>query len=384
MLAATVALEALLDGKDRDRATTMARFALEGDRLLAVDDGLFWVNAAAVRTLADDDIGDFWRRARAVGHARGSLFTTLSTSLWEGFWQWRRGELYEALACLRDALEQDRMWGGTGLGEPFARGFQILCHLDRGDLASARNVADAYAGPLLGEGGRVHAQAVAALLVAEGRSDEALAALDEAPQGITIANPAWNPWRGIRAAALHGLGRTAEAVDLAEEEVALLRAWGAPSQLGKGLCLLGELRGDAGTEDLREAVDLLTSTTAAVDLARARCALGSRAQVADDEAIALLLGAAGTAEERGAREVLDRACTELRRRGHPVATRDREVRPLSSTERQILDLTAAGLDLREVAQRLFVTPGTVRAVLDDVGSGVDGARTQVSLKWPGP
>jgi hypothetical protein len=124
MLAATIALEALLDGDDRERATTMARFALDGDRLLAVDDGLFWVNAAAVRTLADDDLGDFWIRARAAGHARGSLFATLSASLWEGFWQWRRGELHEALACLRDALEQDRMWGGTGVGEPFARGFQ--------------------------------------------------------------------------------------------------------------------------------------------------------------------------------------------------------------------------------------------------------------------
>ena len=42
--------------------------------------------------------------------------------------------------------------------------------------------------------------------------------------------------------------------------------------------------------------------------------------------------------------------------------------PLSSTERQILDLTAGGMDVHEVAQRLFVTPGTVLAVLDEVGS----------------
>ena len=101
MLAATVALEAVLAGSDRERAIAMARFALDGDHLIAVDDGLFWVNAAAVRILADDDIGDFWSRARAAGHARGSLFAVLSTSLWEGFWQWRRGELHEALACLR-------------------------------------------------------------------------------------------------------------------------------------------------------------------------------------------------------------------------------------------------------------------------------------------
>ena len=132
----------LWTGPTATRAIEMARFALAEDRLIAVDDGLFWVDAAAVRMLADDDIGDFWSRARAVGHMRGSLFTILSTSLWEGFWQWRRGELHEALGCLGEALEQDRMWGGAGVGEPFARGFQIGCQLDRGDVAAARRVAD--------------------------------------------------------------------------------------------------------------------------------------------------------------------------------------------------------------------------------------------------
>ena len=32
-------------------------------------------------------------------------------------------------------------------------------------------------------------------------------------------------------------------------------------------------------------------------------------------------------------------------------------------ERQVLDLTAAGLDVHQVAQRLFLTPGTVHDVL---------------------
>lgn len=313
MLAATLALQSLLEGSDRARAIEMARFALADDQLLAVDDGLFWVNAAAVRMLADDDIGNFWSRARAAGHARGSLFATLSTSLWEGFWRWRRGELDEALVRLHDALEQDRMWGGAGVGEPFARGFEVLCQLDRGDLAAARLAADAAQCQLFGEGGRVLHQAVATLLVVEGRSEEALEALDAAPAGIAIDNPAWNPWRGIRAAALHGLGRTAEAVDVAAEEVALLRQWGAPSHLGKSLCLLGELRGSE--EDLRESVGLLAGTSAAVDLARARCALAGRPEVPDEEAVELLTQAARTASRCGALGVLARAHSELERRG---------------------------------------------------------------------
>ena len=322
MLAATVALEAVLAGSDRERAIAMARFALDGDHLIAVDDGLFWVNAAAVRILSDDDIGDFWSRARAASHARGSLFATLSTSLWEGFWQWRRGELEAALASLAAALDQDRLWGGTRVGEPFARAFQIGCELDRGDLAAARRAADAFAdGAAFGEGGRVYQQAVARLLVAEGRCDEALVVLGS-PQptenGIAIVNPAWNPWRSIKAAALYGLGRTSEAIETAEEELALLRVWGAPSFLGRTLCMLGEFRGRAGLDDLVEAVDLLSSTPAAVDLARAQCALGSHPDVADDDAITLLEAASRLAEERSAGQVRERALAELARRGRRI------------------------------------------------------------------
>ncbi|MEU4287320.1 BTAD domain-containing putative transcriptional regulator [Kribbella sp. NPDC026596] len=322
MLAATVALEAVLAGSDRERAIAMARFALDGDHLIAVDDGLFWVNAAAVRILSDDDIGDFWSRARAASHARGSLFATLSTSLWEGFWQWRRGELEAALASLAAALDQDRLWGGTRVGEPFARAFQIGCELDRGDLAAARRAADAFAdGAAFGEGGRVYQQAVARLLVAEGRCDEALVVLGS-PQptenGIAIVNPAWNPWRSIKAAALYGLGRTSEAIETAEEELVLLRVWGAPSFLGRTLCMLGEFRGRAGLDDLVEAVDLLSSTPAAVDLARAQCALGSHPDVADDDAITLLEAASRLAEERSAGQVRERALAELARRGRRI------------------------------------------------------------------
>jgi DNA-binding SARP family transcriptional activator/tetratricopeptide (TPR) repeat protein len=380
MLAATIGLEALLDGTDRARAITMARFALQGDRLLAVDDGLFWVNAAAVRTLADDDVGDFWSRARTAGRARGSLFATLSTSLWQGFWHWRRGELHEALACLRDALDQDRMWGGARVGEPFARGFQIGCHLDRGDVAAARRAADAFAGPVLGEGGRVLQQARAHLLVVEGRWEEALATLETAPTGVATANPAWNPWRSIRAAALHGLDRPQEATAIAEEEVALLRRWGAPTHLGRALCLLGALRGDEGVDELREAVELLAPTPAVVDLARAQCALGSHPAVPRDEAVQVLLAAVAVAGRRGARGVLEQARSELERRGCPVEPRRDESGRLSPTERQVLELTGDGLTVHEVAQRLFVTPGTVRAVLDEAGSYLTGAGAQVSLK----
>ena len=117
-------------------------------------------------------------------------------------------------------------------------------------------------------------------------------------------------------------------------------------------------------ELLREAVELLAPTGVAVELARARCALGSSPAVGDPEAVPLLQAASQDAHELGALGVRDRARAALRRRGHSVDTRCDHVRRPSVVERQILDLAAADLTVPEIAQRLFLTPGTVRAVLD--------------------
>ncbi|MCV2491623.1 AAA family ATPase [Geodermatophilus sp. YIM 151500] len=375
MLAAALAFDTTVAGVDRPRAVQLARFALEGDRLWKVDNGLFWVVAAIIRTLADDDLGDFWSRARAEAYARGSLFAAMSTNLWQGFWHWRRGDLDEADSCLGTALEQDRMWGGAGAGTPYAQALRIGCHLDRGDLPAARRVADAaLARQAFGDGARLVGHAIARLLAVEGRPAEALAALDAVPTPVPVPNPVWNPWRPTAALALRGLGRTDEAVALMEDEVRLQRRWGAPSHLGGALRLLGELRGRDGLPELREAVALLAPTSAAVDLARARCSLGSRADVPHDEAVPLLVAAIDEAHARGAVAVRERARAALGARGCPDDEHRGTVRRPSVTERRILDLTAAGFDVRQVAQQLLLTPGTVRAAVE-TWAGVDPGRS---------
>jgi hypothetical protein len=376
MLAAALAFETMLEGADRERAVRLGRFALDGDRLFAVDSGLFWVIAATTLMLADDDLGDFWDRVRTLAHARGSLFTALTSSLWEGFWRWRRGELTEALAGLRVALDQDRMWHGTGVGTPYARTFEIGCHLDRGDVAAARRAADAgLAGPHAGEGDRLLRHAIARLLVVERRYEEALAAVVRIPSAVQIRNPVWHPWRTTGALALHGLGRTGEAVPLLEEEVRLLRLWGAPTYLGTALRHLGELTGDV--DALRESVDLLAPTTCAVELARARLALGRRRDVADDEAVPLLRAASDTAHAQGAEGIRAQVCAALGVRGRTDEPHLDGPR-LTLTERRVLELTAEGLGVREVAERLFMTPGTVHAVLE----AADGGRLKFVSSLP--
>ena len=101
--------------------------------------------------------------------------------------------------------------------------------------------------------------------------------------------------------------------------MARLRRWGAPSYLGTALCRLGQLRGDDGLADMREAVEVLTPTYAAVELARARCMLGRRADVPDDEAVELLRAALlSTSSNDGATiSARDRPSTHARTRDGP-------------------------------------------------------------------
>ncbi|QZY29118.1 BTAD domain-containing putative transcriptional regulator [Nocardioides coralli] len=375
MLAATLSYELLLAGEHRERAVELGRFALAEDRLLEVDSGLLWIVAANVLQLADDDIGDFWDRALARAHATGGLFAALSANLWRGFTQGRRGHLDDALHSLADGTEQQRVWGVSGVTATYGAAFTIGVQVDRGDLAAAEAaLTEARALPWLGEGGRLLHEAAARLRLEQGRPGEALAEITDLVEHCGIANPAWAPWRGLKAQALAGLGRTSEAVELAEEQVALLRQWGAASALGSGLRVLGEVRGTEGEAApreaaprevaLREATSLLSGTDAAVETARARLALGQCRGVPAGEAVDLLRSALVVARTCGARIVARDAAAELERRGAPVdGGADRPVEP-TDREQRILELVHEGLDADEVAQRLFLTPGTVRAVLE--------------------
>jgi len=139
--------------------------------------------------------------------------------------------------------------------------------------------------------------------------------------------------------------------------------------LGVALQLAGELRGAAGVPLLREAVDLLEPTPAALDLARARLALGLRPEVTTDEAVPLLRAAVAAGRDCGAAPVMRAAAAALVDRGErPEPNDDGVAARLTARERKVLDLTAAGLDIRQVAQRLFLTPGTVHGVLAAVAA----------------
>ncbi len=364
MLAAALSYELLRDGTERDRAAALARFALEDDRLLVVDNGLLWIVAANVLLLADEDLGDFWERAMARAHAGGELFAALSVNLWRGFTQWRHGRLDDALQSLVDAAEQQRMWGVSAVTSTYAAAFTLGVRLDQGDLeAASETLVSARELPWIGEGGRLLREAAARFLLDEGRPAEALDVLATPVDYPEVRNPAWAPWRGLEAQALAALGQADRALALADDEVALLRGWGAASALGRSLRLRGELRGADGTADLREAVDVLSDTRVVLEAARAQVSLARSPGLDDLEAVALLEAALGTARECGARAVVSDAVAELTRRGRVPMDAGDDDTWLTGRQRRVTELVAAGLGVNEVAQRLFLAPGTVRADL---------------------
>ena len=78
----------------------------------------------------------------------------------------------------------------------------------------------------------------------------------------------------------------------------------------------------------------------------------------------LLRAASETAHAVGAEPIRAAACVALQQRGQDVTLDGGPVHRPSATEQRILDLAAAGLGLREIAQQLFLTPGPVQSVLE--------------------
>lgn len=89
------------------------------------------------------------------------------------------------------------------------------------------------------------------------------------------SNPALFPWRSWAARLLRRRGATGAALEWADEELALARAWGAPAALGRALRVRGSLVGGAaGATQLREAVEVLRDSADTAALGRAEIALG--------------------------------------------------------------------------------------------------------------
>ncbi len=357
-----------------ERCAALALEALADGTLLEIDNGLFWVTAIVVLIYADlEQAPDIWAEARQIAHARGSLFMVLTVNLWRGFDLLRRGDLGQARESLEAGLEDMVLWSGSEsrMVIQWPAAFLATVHLERGNPEAAEQVLDRGAPEpgQRGDGPTFWRQAKIELLLAQGRAEEALALCEdyEALRGH-MTNPAPAPWRTVRALVLDRLGRGAEAVELAREELGVARAWGAAQPIGRALRVLGTLEREAGVERLREAVATLERSTARLEHAKALLALGTALRLSRQPTAARepLRRALEIASACSAEATIERAREELAAAGvRPRREALGGVESLTPSERRVAGMAAEEMTNREIAQALFVTPKTVEVHLSN-------------------
>jgi DNA-binding CsgD family transcriptional regulator len=371
MLAAMAAWEAVCTDGTAAECAELALATLADGRLRAADPSL--IPFAAIVTLIVTDrpeAGEIFGEALADAHRHGSLMSASSVLLWHGFSHLRRGDLTAAEESIRAAGTHFAIWGHATYATGTSRSLLADVLRERGRLAEAQRILDEV-GPAA-PGGNATGWWLGtrvALLTDSGRADEAVAAADELAAFCEVMpDPARLWWRSLKAVALDRLGRRGEAIELAREELAVTRAFGAPWALGRTLRVLGALEGDEGLDMLREAVDVLEGSTARLEHAKALAALGSGLRRArrPSEAREPLRRALELAGACGAAPVSELARSELRAAGsRPRRDALRGVGSLTPSERRVADLAATGRTNRDIAQELYVTPKTVEVHLSN-------------------
>jgi ATP/maltotriose-dependent transcriptional regulator MalT len=181
--------------------------------------------------------------------------------------------------------------------------------------------------------------------------------------------------RPYAAIALARLGDEDEARRLAEEGLALARAWGTPGAIGIALHARGLIEGgDDGIELLRESVSILERSQARLEHARSLTELGAALRRANrrSDAREPLREALDRAHRCGATALAERARTELAATGaKPRKAMLTGVESLTASELRIAKMAAEGLGNREIAQALFVTVKTVETHLGHVYQKLD-------------
>jgi DNA-binding CsgD family transcriptional regulator len=370
MIAALTAWEWMLTGGGVAECADLARASLADDTMVAADNGFLTVPAIGVLFLADlDEAPERWDRLLAESHRCGSLFAISCVHLWNGITMTRRGELAESEELLRAGRDELALWGRLPVDGAYFTSTIALARLEQGDVEGARRELgprpdrsfDAYDAAFL------WLRTDCEVLLAEGDNEEALARADEYGQLVgRLVNPAWVPWRSLKAQALDRLGRPDEAIALAEDELGHARDWGAPGTVGRSLRVLGTLRRGDGLDQLEESVAVLEGSPARLELAKSLAALGGavRRERRPSEAREPLRRALELAEVCGAEGLVAETRTELYAAGsRPRTGAMTGSGALTASEKRVAALAAEGMTNRDIAQALFVTPKTVEVHL---------------------
>jgi DNA-binding CsgD family transcriptional regulator len=349
---------------------------------------LLWSLVAAERfDTVGMALGPMLGEVHRSGSARG-LVATYSTL---GLLKLRLGSLPEADAAARVALRvlQD---GDFAPGLAFAATVLADVAVEAGELDEAQTLLALLPqeGWPAGVGTVLIPAARGRLRLAQGRPAEALA--DFQACAAMFSPEVWRTEmrdvgylhaRSGAAQALLRLGERDSAREVAQAELADVRAFGAPRALGIASRVAGLARGgESGLELLAESVAVLRHSPALLERARSLAELGAALRRAGQRASARepLAEALDLAARCGARPLAARAREELNATGaRPRREWRTGVEALTPSELRVVRLAAEGHSNREIAHELFVTLKTIEGHLSRAYTklGIDG-RDQLS------
>jgi DNA-binding CsgD family transcriptional regulator len=306
----------------------------------------------------------------AAARHRGAIQELVGISAWRAGASYDRGELADAEADARWALEL-----ATGVHRIRAVADLIRVLIERDELQEAADVLERVVDPRASRSVEVPRFVFARgqLRVAQGRLPEALEDFlecGERSERLRLTGRNAVQWRAEAALTYAMLGDADEAQRLALDQLKLARAFGRPRTVGIALRACGLVAsGDPGLELLGEAVRTLQHSQSQLELARALSDYGATLRRAGRrvQARTQLERALDLAHRCGARRIAARSRAELvaagaKPRRDAITGRD----ALTASELRVARLAAEGLANREIAQALFITTKTAKGHLSRV------------------
>jgi DNA-binding CsgD family transcriptional regulator len=326
-----------------------------------------WAIGIAIEALIATDrhsVAARWLElALQSGRALGLSPRLASAHVQRALLAFARGAIGEAELDAATALE---LAGSRHFALPRIVAVAIQAAVERADLRSGRELADAHTGLFAGE--RLFLDelltARGRLRIADGELESGLADLLRAGE-LLAAHGSRRPadWRAEAAAALVAVDEPARARAIVRDGLDAARRFGAPRALGRALRSAGAvLGGSEGLELLEEAAALAVGTPARLEAAYARAELGTELvrRRRRREAREILRQALEDALRCGALALAERVRGEMASGGgRPARLELRGIDALTPAERRVCELAASQLTNREVAQTLFVTEKTV-------------------------
>lgn len=379
--AAHLALRKSLAGGHRESIVDLAELAWGDGALLESDgDADAWPAVAASLLLVDE----LERAVEVASAATGSgrAIGPPGAARWQGWSLYHQGRITAALGVAEAARAARR-------GSPSARGLIAACRLAQGRLDEAEAalaVAPEEEGveeidaPMLLD---LRAQ----LRLAQLRPSDALADALEAGRLSRGAGGPMGPgvaaWRSTAALARLALGDPRRARSLLEQELELARERGLTRVVIRDLRILAiAAQGTRVLDLLGEAVRIGRAAPHRLEYVHALVDLGAATRRANQRTAARhpLRTGLELAERDGATVLARRARAELDATG----ARSRRVvvsgiQALTPSERRVADLAAGGLTTRQIAQVLFVSSKTVEFHLRHVYRKLDIPSSRADL-----